>query len=222
MSSPLNCVQSSRAFDKFSFCFLWSELYSIVYNHNAFTGKAPLLVALPTEILRIFPSCKYDHNEPRPECLLCPVIYDESSCSLSWQGSPSSYFSRMSVRPSTPYFSFLQNFTLLPNLPGKYLKETCSFCFCPFGLLITDHRGQQLCPTYWSMRIQALQPTDSTHCQLCGRGRHLASLPGQAADVAAMGLTSGESSGSAAQIPAFPPILIVLFSGARFWKRNSN
>lgn len=128
----------------------------------------------------------------------------------------------MSVRPSTPYFSFLQNFTLLPNLPGKYLKETCSFCFCPFGLLTTDHRGQQLCPTYWSMRIQALQPTDSTHCQLCGRGRHLASLPGQAADVAAMGLTSGESSGSAAQIPAFPPILIVLFSGTRFWKRNSN
>lgn len=53
------------------------------------------------------------------------------------------------------------------------LKEPCSFCFWPFSLLTQDHHGKQLCPIYWRMGTQALQPTASSSCQTCDQGHIL-------------------------------------------------
>lgn len=112
---PCNPVSTSRAFDKFSFCFSQAELCLL------FVTTIPSLVRLPPEILHVYPNCKYDHNKPKPECLGClSIAYGESSCSLLWQRSltmPGCGYdlllrARLFLRPSPSYL----------NLPDKHLK----------------------------------------------------------------------------------------------------
>ena len=53
-SSPLNPVRFSKSFYKFSFCFCWSELHSVVCNHSALKEKSPFTGPLALETLHIF------------------------------------------------------------------------------------------------------------------------------------------------------------------------
>ena len=51
---PSTLWDSPNAFYKFSFCFCWSELHSVVCNHSALNEKSPFTGPLALETLQIF------------------------------------------------------------------------------------------------------------------------------------------------------------------------